>query len=57
MALFSTLAGLIYGAWVDGASIGLLIGYIAAALALLGAALWWVSRRQNRLMVSPKTID
>ena len=57
VALFSTLAGLIYGAWVDGASIGLLIGYIAAALALLGAALWWVSRRQNRLMVSPKTID
>ncbi len=57
VALFSTLAGLIYGAWVDGASIGLLIGYIAAALALLGATLGWVSHRQNRLMVTPKTIE
>lgn len=57
VALFSTLAGLIYGAWVDGASIGLLIGYIAAALIVLGAALWWVSRRQNHPMITTKTID
>ena len=47
VAFFSTLAGLLYGAWKDGTNIGLLIGFIAAALALLGAALWWVSRRQT----------
>ncbi len=29
VALFSTLAGLIYGAWVDGAGIGTLILYLA----------------------------
>ena len=57
VALFSTLAGLIYGAWVDGTGIGLLIGYIAAALALLGAALWWVSHRQNRLVTATKTLE
>ena len=30
VALFSTLAGLLYGAWVDGASIWLVAGYLAA---------------------------
>jgi hypothetical protein len=44
VALFSTLAGLIYGAWIDGASAGILIVYIVAILAVLSAALWFVSR-------------
>jgi uncharacterized membrane protein YraQ (UPF0718 family) len=48
VALFSTLAGLIYGAWVDGASITILIVYILAVLALLGAGLWWVTRHSTR---------
>jgi uncharacterized protein len=30
VALFSTLAGLIYGAWVDGTSIGLVSLYLSA---------------------------
>lgn len=45
VALFSTLAGLIYGAWVDGASVGLVAFYLLAFLAFLGGALLWVSRR------------
>lgn len=48
VALFSTLAGLIYGSWVDGTSLGLIVLYLAAFLALLAGVLWWVGRR-NRL--------
>ena len=47
VALFSTLAGLIYGAWVDGANLGLLALYLAAFLAVLAAGLWWVTRRSR----------
>ena len=36
VALFSTLAGLIYGAWVDGASVWVVALYLAAFLAVLG---------------------
>lgn len=45
VALFSTLAGLIYGAWVDGTSVGLLILYLLAILGLLALTLWLVNRR------------
>lgn len=45
VALFSTLAGLLYGAWVDGAPIGLLTLYLALFLAALAGALWWVTHR------------
>ena len=48
VALFSTLAGLIYGAWVDGASIGLIAVYLLAFLALLAGVLAWMSRRNRR---------
>ena len=40
VALFSTLAGLLYGAWVDGASLLLIVGYLAGFLALLAAGLY-----------------
>lgn len=46
VALFSTLAGLIYGSWVDGASIWLVGGYIVGAVALLALGLWLISRRE-----------
>lgn len=46
VALFSMLAGLIYGSWVDGASIGLVFLYLLAFLSFLGGALWWVSHRK-----------
>jgi uncharacterized membrane protein YraQ (UPF0718 family) len=45
VALFSAIAGLIYGAWVDGASIGLAILYLLAFLTVLGGMLWWLNRR------------
>lgn len=45
VALFSALAGLIYGAWVDGTSEGLVALYLLAFLTALAGALWWVSRR------------
>jgi hypothetical protein len=47
VALFSTLAGLMYGAWVDGASVWLLGLYLLALLAALSGGLWLVSRRQR----------
>jgi uncharacterized protein len=45
VALFSTLAGLIYGSYVDGASAGLLVLYMAVVLGILALALWIVGRR------------
>jgi len=45
VALFSTLAGLIYGAWVDGASLGLVALYLVLFLAILAFVLWLVNRR------------
>jgi len=44
VALFSTLAGLTYGAWVDGAGIGLILSGLAAFLAALALALWLADR-------------
>ena len=45
VALFSTLAGLLYGLWVDGASLWNILGYLTAFLALLAAGLWLAGRR------------
>ncbi|MBN2084723.1 MAG: permease [Anaerolineales bacterium] len=54
VALFSTLAGLIYGAWVDGTSLGLLAAYLAVFLGLLASVLWWMNRRnQKRALAEP----
>ena len=47
VALFSTLAGLIYGAWVDGESLELIALYLGLFLALLGVGLWWVNQRNR----------
>lgn len=57
VALFSTLAGLIYGAWVDGASIGLIVLYLAAFLAILAGVLAWASRRSQAQAVSATGAD
>ncbi len=45
VALFSTLAGFIYGTWVDGASIMLVGIYLGGFLALLAGWLWLVNHR------------
>lgn len=52
VALFSTLAGLIYGSWVDGANIGLIILYVAVFLTILVGVLWWVNRRNQAQVIS-----
>lgn len=58
VALFSTLAGLIYGAWVDGASLGLVVLYLVAFLAILAGVLWWMkSRSQARILAHSASSD
>jgi len=48
VALFSTLAGLLYGAWNDGTSIWLIGLYLLAFVAVLAGGLAWVGRRNRR---------
>jgi hypothetical protein len=58
VAVFSTLAGLIYGSWVDGASLGLVVFYLVSFLAVLAGTLWWVNRRsQSRVMAPSASSD
>jgi uncharacterized membrane protein YraQ (UPF0718 family) len=45
VALFSTLSGLLYGAWVDGIGLGPVALYLAAFIATLAGLMWWVNRR------------
>jgi uncharacterized membrane protein YraQ (UPF0718 family) len=53
VALFSTLSGLLYGAWVDGASLGMVSLYLFGILALLAMGLWWLNRRnENRALIA-----
>jgi multisubunit Na+/H+ antiporter MnhF subunit len=56
VALFSTLAGLIYGALEDGASIWLMSFYLLSFLALLAAGLWWMSKRRAPSVPVPAEI-
>lgn len=49
VALFSTLAGLIYGAWTDGTSIWLIVLFVLLMLAVLALVLWWADRRNKKL--------
>jgi membrane protein DedA with SNARE-associated domain len=49
VALFSTLSGLIYGAWVNGASALVLLGYLAASIGVLALALTIMDRRNRRV--------
>jgi uncharacterized membrane protein YraQ (UPF0718 family) len=54
VALFSTLAGLLYGLWVDGTSIGLVALYLAGLLAILAAVFWSVNQRNQQKENTPK---
>jgi hypothetical protein len=47
VSLFSTLAGLLYGAWVDGSSVGLVSLYLALFLGMLAVIFWLVERRKK----------
>jgi hypothetical protein len=55
VALFSTLAGLLYGSWVDGTSLGLLVFYLALFLGALALVLWIVSHR-NQVKAAEKVL-
>jgi uncharacterized membrane protein YraQ (UPF0718 family) len=48
VALFSALAGLLYGAWVDGVSAWIITGALAVVVGLLAALLYLVDRRSRR---------
>jgi uncharacterized membrane protein YraQ (UPF0718 family) len=51
VSIFSTLAGLIYGAWVDGTSLALVALYLFSFLALLSGVLYFVNRRNSVVAV------
>ncbi|MDI7274701.1 MAG: permease [Anaerolineae bacterium] len=55
VAVFSTLSGLIYGAWVDGASPWLLALYLAASLSALALGLYLIDRRNCRTAALAET--
>ena len=48
VSLFSTIAGLLYGAWVNGTSLGLVTLYLSLFLALLAVLIWFFERRRNQ---------
>lgn len=45
VALFSTLAGLLYGSWVNGVALGILGLYLIGILLLITLGLWLTNRR------------
>ncbi len=47
VALFSTLAGYLYGIWIDGTSAGVVLVYLLIFLGLLSGTLW-LSNRQRK---------
>jgi uncharacterized membrane protein YraQ (UPF0718 family) len=47
VTVFATIAGLLYGAWVDGASAWLILAGLGAFLAILLLALWLIGKRQG----------
>ncbi len=51
VALFSTAAGLLYGAWVDGMGLGLVGLYLVLFLALLAGIFWLINRQSLRKAV------
>jgi hypothetical protein len=52
VALFSTLAGLLYGAWVDGTGLGLVVLYLAIFMALLSGIMWLVNRKREKTILA-----
>jgi len=55
VALFSLLSGLLYGAWVDGTSLLLIILYLVGLLGVLAFGLTWAERRSRRAIVAGQT--
>jgi hypothetical protein len=57
VAIFSTVAGLVYGAWVDGASLALVGAYLTSFLGLLALGLWWAERRNHLPAAAPVVLE
>ena len=58
VALFSILAGLIYGAWVDGTSVGMIFLYLLALIGVLGLTLWLIGRRnKEKIMATQQRVS
>jgi hypothetical protein len=55
VTIFATIAGLLYGAWVDGASLWLILLALAVFLGTLILILWWVGKRRHAPEASPET--
>jgi uncharacterized membrane protein YraQ (UPF0718 family) len=55
VTVFATVAGLLYGAWVDGTSMWLILVALAVFLGLLVLSLWLVGRRARRVPVPAET--
>jgi uncharacterized membrane protein YraQ (UPF0718 family) len=55
VTVFATGAGLLYGAWVDGASLWLILAALAIFLGLLVLSLWLVDRRRSRIPLPAET--
>jgi len=51
VTVFATIAGLLYGAWVDGASVWLILFGLGGFLMFLLLSLWLIGRRRHRLEV------
>lgn len=47
VSLFSTIAGLLYGAWVNGTSLWIVAGYLFAFLLVLFVVFWLVDRKEH----------
>ena len=47
VAIFSMISGLLYGMWIDGASLAGITVYLAAFLIVLFTALWLLNKRQG----------
>ena len=55
VTVFSTIAGLLYGAWVDGTSAWLIFAGLGAFLALLLLSLWLIGKRRQEIEVTAET--
>jgi len=56
VTVFSTLAGLIYGAWVDGASTWVVGLYLVGGLIVLAAGLRWVGLRLSQRVAAAEVV-
>ncbi|MGD9405235.1 MAG: permease [Anaerolineae bacterium] len=55
VTLFSTLAGLLFGAWINGTSAWLILASLGVFLALLSVGLWLIGRRRQGIEVVAET--